>query len=255
MSDATSVVKLSNFFAKFRESCEGKNSNHRLIDILQETFFCEGEDDVLLLYPSLLNQVGCAFSYLEKSSDQDKDDLRNLRNCLSESINRGRQELYTTVSKKNHNPASYEIYLDEGNFKLLRSFANNYKKEESILSEEDISDLVDMIDSLMSDIEAKDIGFGEKLYLKNLLKRITLIIKNYDKLSFDDDLSGDVVSLCYNIAADDSLKNDQNLREKAVSLFYRVRDKVKPKKLILGIKAKIFPIPCLEFEAKGEWHS
>lgn len=253
MSDATSVVKLFNFFVKFRDSCKGKNHNHRLIDILQETFVCESEDDVLLLYPSLLNQIEYAFSYLEKFSHQDKEELQNLKDALRKSINLGRQELYITVSLKNQNPASYQIYLDDVTFRLLRSISAHYKDEESNLSEQDISDLVSMIESLTSDIEAKDIGYGEKLYLKNLLKRITLIIKNYDKLSFDDDLSGDIVSLFYNITADDSLKNDSNLCQKAKQLFSKLCDKMKPKKLMMVVKAKILPIPLLEVEVKGEW--
>ena len=61
----------------------------------------------------------------------------------------------------------------------------------------------------------KKISFGDKLYLQNLLKRIILTLRNYDKFSLSNELLGDSLSLFYNVSTNEELKKDINFLDKA----------------------------------------
>ena len=195
MSNGASVVKLLNFFVKFREKCKGRNSKDRLIDIIREVFDCDNDDEVFALYPMLLNQVRYASAYLAENTNHDMDDLSNVDSHLKSAINLSREKLYHTLSQYNQDPKGYPLYLDQNVFTLFRSFAMGLRIGDEIISQDDIADLIKSIEELAKDIGTKNMKFGDKLYLQNLLKKISLTLKNYDKLSLSDDLSGDYISL------------------------------------------------------------
>ncbi len=247
------VVKLLNFFIKFRESCKGKNGKHRLIDIIQEVFECDNEDEVFSIYPLLLNQVKFAFVYLSQNTKHDTTVLANIKNTLEIAINLSRGKLYQTLSECNQDPKNYPIYLDQTTFILFQAFAQGLGMDDENIAKEDVDALIKDILDLMKSIEEKTISFGDKLYLQNLLKRIILSLKNYDKLSLSDDLSGDLVSLCYNVSLNDDLKEDEHILNKVRNVFGVVRNKIKPHKLQLGFKVKI-PL-FLEASLGAEWNN
>ena len=253
MSNGASVVKLLNFFVKFREKCKNRNSKDRLIDIIREVFDCDNDDEVFALYPMLLNQVKYASAYLEQNTNHNMDDLSNVSSHLKNAINLSREKLYHTISQYNQDPKGYPLYLDQNIFTLFRSFALGLGIDDEIISQADIDDLIKSIEDLAKDIEAKNMKFGDKLYLQNLLKKIALTLKNYDKLSLSDDLSGDSISLWYNASINDEIKQDDSIFKKIGTILNKVLHTVKPDKLELGIKAKVLSI--LEIKATAQWEN
>ncbi len=251
MSNGTSVVKLLNFFIKFREACNGRNSKHRLIDIIRDVFACDNEDEVFSLYPMLLNQVRFAFIYLAENTYHDDETLKNVKGLLERAINQSRERLYQTLSQCNQDPKQYPIYLEETTFVLFRSLAQGLRIEAEAISHTDIEDLIQNIEELRKSIEIKEMNFGDKLYLQNLLRKIALTLKNYDKLSLSDDLSGDMISLCYNVSLNDELKKDEDLCDKVKNFVSKTLHKIKPHKLQLAFKAQV-PM-LLEVSGKAEW--
>jgi alpha-amylase/alpha-mannosidase (GH57 family) len=84
-----------------------------------------------------------------------------------------------------------------------------------------------------------NITYGDKLYLKNFLKRIALILRNYDKLSLSNDLSGDLISLIYNISVNENLKKDKGFCQKISCIIKNILEKIKPNTLQIGVNLKI----------------
>lgn len=74
-------------------------------------------------------------------------------------------------------------------------------------------------------------NFGDKLYLQNLLKKIILTLKNYDKFSLSDDLSWDLLSLYGNITVNDDLKKDKSIIKKVGDLLKGILHTIKPNKI------------------------
>jgi hypothetical protein len=81
----------------------------------------------------------------------------------------------------------------------------------------------------------KEISFGDKLYLQNLLKRMILTLKNYDKFSLSDELLGDSLSLFYNVSTNEKLEKDRDFFDKAKKIFGKIYSKVKPDKFELEL--------------------
>lgn len=247
---STSVIKLLNFFEKFHESCKGKKHDHKLIDIIKDVLVCDSEDEVFAAYPMILNQVKFAFEYLEKNTRHTPASLEKVRSHMEQSINLSRSLLYKTLSENNQDYKKYPIYLDNGIFELYKSFANGLQIEEENISQEDINDLIEEIEDLKKSLEDKNVKFGDKLYLQNLLKRMILTLRNYDKFNLSSELFGDSLSLFYNVSANEELKKDGNFFDKAKNICGKIFNKVKPDKVQLELSSD--PKLLLEWNNKAD---
>jgi len=228
MNNGSSVKKLLNFFVKFLEACKEKNfTNYRPIDILMEVFLCDNEDDVFSIYPMLLNQSKFAFDYLMQNTNHDKQDLDEVKSHIESAVNRSRGTLYIVQTHEK----LCSMYLDGRIFKLFRSFSNGLATEDDNIAQEDIEKIIESINELINELEGKKMNFGDKLYLQNLLKKIILTLKNYDKFSLSDDLSGDLFSLYGNITVNDDLKKDNSIIKKVEDLVRGILHTMKPNKI------------------------
>ena len=231
------VIKLLNFFERFHEACKGKKHDHKLIDIMQEVLICDNEDEVFAAYPMISNQVKFAFDFLEKNTRQTSQSLEKVRSHMESSINLSRALLYKTLSENNQDPKKYPIYLDQTIFELFKSFANGLPVEEEDITKEDVDNLIKEIEGLINSLTDKKISFGDKLYLQNLLKRMILTLRNYDKFSLSDELFGDSLSLFYNVSTNEELKKDSNFFDKAKNICGKIFNKVKPDKVQLELSS------------------
>ncbi|GDX36771.1 hypothetical protein LBMAG18_12820 [Alphaproteobacteria bacterium] len=229
------VKKLLNFFERFHEACKGKKHHHKLIDIMQEVLVCDNEDEVFAVYPMILNQVKFAFDFLENNTRQNAESLEKVRSHMENCVNQSRASLYKTLSENNQDPKKYPIYLDHNIFELFKSFANGLPDEEEDIAKEDVNNLIKEIEDLKNSLTYKKIIFGDKLYLQNLLKRIILTLRNYDKFSLSDELIGDSLSLFYNVSTNDELNKDSNFFDKAKNICGKIFNKVKPDKVRLEL--------------------
>ena len=237
MNNELSAVKLLNFFKEFRESCQiPRNFDFRLIDFIKEVCCCKTEDEVLLVYPMILNQVIFAFDYLEKNTKNDEADLREVRNHIKEAINRSRSQLFKTLSDNNQDPKKYSIYLDDNIFRLYRSFANGLRLENEDIDQESINEIIDEIVALQKNLEDLNIDFGDKLYLQNLLKRIILALKNYNKFTLSDELYSDSLVFHYKVINNEEVEKDLDFVKKTKDVAHKICKickKIKPDKVNL----------------------
>jgi hypothetical protein len=244
------VIKLLNFFERFHEACKGKKHDHKLMDIMREVLICDNEDEVFAAYPMILNQVKFAFDFLEKNTRQTPQSLEKVRSHMESSINLSRALLYKTLSENNQDPKKYPIYLDHTIFELFKSFANGLPVEEEDITKEDVDNLIKEIEDLINSLMDKKISFGDKLYLQNLLKRMILTLRNYDKFSLSDELFGDSLSLFYNVSTNEELKKDSNFFDKAKNICGKIFNKVKPDKVQLELSSD--PKLLLEWNKKAD---
>ncbi len=244
------VIKLLNFFERFHEACKGKKHDHKLMDIMQEVLVCDSEDEVFAAYPMISNQVKFAFDFLEKNTRQTPKSLEKVRSHMESSINLSRALLYKTLSENNQDPKKYPIYLDQTIFELFKSFANGLPVEEEDITQKDVDNLIKEIEDLISGLLDKKISFGDKLYLQNLLKRMILTLRNYDKFSLSDELFGDSLSLFYNVSTNEKLKKDRDFFDKAKKICGKIFNKVKPDKVQLELSSD--PKLLLEWNNKAD---
>ena len=110
---------------------------------------------------------------------------------------------------------------------------------ENGITQKDVDNLIKEIEDLISGLLDKKISFGDKLYLQNLLKRMILTLRNYDKFSLSDELFGDSLSLFYNVSTNETLKKDGDFLDKAKKIFGKIFNKVKPDKVQLEISSDL----------------
>lgn len=243
------VIKLLNFFEKFREACKDKSSKINLMNIMQEALLCDNEDDVFASYSMISNQVKFAFDFLEKNTRHAPESLEKVRLHIENSINTSRALLYRTLNDNNNDPRQYPIYLEQTNFELFRSFANGLPDEVENITQSDVDNLIKEIEDLIKGLTDKEISFGDKLYLQNLLKRMILTLRNYDKFSLSDELLGDSLSLFYNVSTNEKLEKDRDFFDKAKKICGKIFNKVKPDMVKLEISLN--PKLLLEYNNKA----
>jgi hypothetical protein len=231
------VIKLLNFFERFREACKEKNGKKSLIDIMQAALVCDSEEEVFTVYPMISNQVKFAFDFLEKKTRHDPESLKKVRSHMESSINQSRCLLYITLSQFNYDTTKYPMYLDQAIFELFKSFANGLPVEEEDITQKDVDNLIKEIKDLINGLLDKKISFGDKLYLQNLLQRIILTLRNYDKFSLSGELFGDSLSLFYNVSTNEELNKDSDFFDKAKEICGKIFHKLKPDKFRLEISS------------------
>ena len=245
------VIKLLNFFEKFREACKDKRSSKiNLMNIMQEALLCDNEDDVFASYPMISNQVKFAFDFLEKNTRHAPESLEKVRLHIENSINTSRALLYRTLNDNNNDPTLYPIYLEQTNFELFRSFANGLPDEVENITQSDVDNLIKEIEDLITGLTDKETSFGDKLYLQNLLKRMILTLRNYDKFSLSDELLGDSLSLFYNFSSNEKLEKDRDFFDKAKKICGKIFNKVKPDKV--EVEISLNPKLLLEYNNKAD---
>jgi ASC-1-like (ASCH) protein len=244
------VIKLLNFFERFHEACKDKRGKINLMNIMQEALLCDNEDDVFALYSIISNQVKFAFDFLEENTRHTPESLEKVRSHIENSINSSRAWLYRTLSDYDNDPKKYPIYLDQNCFELFRSFANGLPNEIENITQSDVDNLIKEIEELITSLTDKEISFGDKLYLQNLLKRMILTLKNYDKFSLSDELLGDSLSLFYNVSTNEKLEKDRDFFDKAKKIFGKIYNKVKPDKVQLELSSE--PRFLIEWNKKAD---
>jgi hypothetical protein len=229
MNNGLSAVKLLNFFKEFRSSClKTRHSHERLIDLIKEVACCETDDEVLLVYSMILNQVRLAFNYLEKNTKNDEVDLREVRSYMEGAINDSRSQLFITLREKNMDPSKYPIYLQESYFKLYRSFANGLSIDNEDIDQESLNEIIEEVVVLIKKLEDLDINFGDKSYLQNLLKRIIIALKNYNKFTLSDELYSDSLAFHHKVVFNEELKKYLDFVKKTKDIVIKICNKIKP---------------------------